>query len=274
MIEVAGIKFQKDYKIYYYDINNLELKHGDCCIVEIDRGIDLAKVIQMPKIIEKAKGSKPLPKVIRLATREDWNKVRENRAKGKAAFLFCKQKIKEQELSMKLVTTHYTIDGKKIIFYFTAEERVDFRQLVKDLVHHLKIRIELRQIGVRDEAKLCGGCGWCGRELCCGTFLKEFDSVQIKMAKEQNLILTPGKISGVCGRLMCCLAYEYPIYAKFRKQAPRCGTKVTTPKGIGTVQGIDVMREQIIVKLEGDAGSLSFPLKEVHSFSLVKGGKE
>jgi len=163
---------------------------------------------------------------------------------------------------MKLVTTHYTLDRGKIIFYFTAEERVDFRELVKDLVHHFKARIELRQIGVRDEAKLYGGCGWCGRELCCTTFLKEFDSVQIKMAKEQNLILTPGKISGVCGRLMCCLAYEYETYVKFRKKAPKYGAKVITQKGVGVVQDLNVLKEQVIVKLE-DNRCLPFSVEDV-----------
>jgi cell fate regulator YaaT (PSP1 superfamily) len=262
MIEVIGARFPKDFKIYQFDVGNLELHIGDWCVVEIDRGIDLAKVIEESKIIEKPKGGKSIHKVIRLATQEDWKKVERNKAKEKESFHFCLKKIKERDMVMKLVTVHYTLDGDKIIFYFTAEERVDFRELVKDLVRQFKTRIELRQIGVRDEAKLFGGCGWCGRELCCATFLKEFDSVQIKMAKEQNLILTPGKISGVCGRLMCCLAYEYDIYVDFRKKAPKCGTKVITKKGTGTVQELNVLKEQVIVKLE-DNRCIPFPLDEI-----------
>lgn len=261
-MEVIGAKFPKDFKIYHFNVENLELKSGDWCVVEIDRGVDLAKVVEGSKIIEKPKTGTLLPKVLRVATSEDWREVEKNKSKEKDAFQFCLKKIKEREIIMKLVTVHYTLDRGKIIFYFTAEERVDFRELVKDLVHHFKTRIELRQIGVRDEAKLYGGCGWCGRELCCATFLKEFDSVQIKMAKEQNLILTPGKISGVCGRLMCCLAYEYDIYAQFRKKAPKYGTKVITRKGVGVVQELNVLKEQVIVKFE-DNCCLPFNLTEI-----------
>lgn len=262
MIEVVEGKFLKDFKSYYLDIGTIEIRCGDWCVAEIDRGIDLARVVKNSKTIENPKGSKPIPKIIRLATQEDWKKVEENKKKQREFFNFCLKKIKERNMPMKLVTIHYTLDGKKIIFYFTAEERIDFRELVKDLVHHFKARIELRQIGVRDEAKLYSGCGWCGRELCCATFLKEFDSVQIKMAKEQNLILTPGKISGVCGRLMCCLAYEYSTYVKFREQAPKCGTKVITRNGAGIVHELNVLKEQVTVKLE-DSRCLSFPLEEI-----------
>ncbi|MEW6095434.1 MAG: stage 0 sporulation family protein [bacterium] len=262
MIEVVEVKFPKDFKSYYFDVGNLELEYGDWCVVEIDRGVDLAKVVKNPKIIENPKGNKSIPKVIRLTTQEDWKKVEENKKKEKDSFPFCLKKIKERDIPMKLVTVHYTLDGGKIIFYFTAEERVDFRELIKDLVHHFKARIELRQIGVRDEAKLYGGYGWCGRELCCATFLKEFDSVQIKMAKEQNLIITPGKISGVCGRLMCCLAYEYETYANFYKKAPKYGAKVITRQGTGIVQELNVLKEQVVVKLENNL-CLPFSLKDV-----------
>ncbi len=262
MIEVVEVKFLKDFKSYYLDVGTLELKCGDWCVAEIDRGIDLARVVKNSKIIENPKGSKSIHKILRFATQEDWKKVGENKKKARESLPFCLKKIKDHNITMKLVTLYYTLDGGKIIFYFTAEERVDFRELVKDLVHHFKTRIELRQIGVRDEAKLYSGCGWCGRELCCATFLKEFDSVQIKMAKEQNLILTPGKISGVCGRLMCCLAYEYSTYVKFRKQAPKQGTKVTTPTGVGVIQKLNVVKEQVIVKFE-DNSCLPFSLKDV-----------
>lgn len=261
MINVVGAKFQKDYKVYHLELEEIEVKCGDWCVAEIDREVDLAKIVEKAKLVEKLKG-KSIPKIIRLATPEDWKKVEANKKKEKVAGHFCLQKIKERNLPMKLVTTHYTLESGKIIFYFTSEERVDFRELVKDLVHHFRTRIELRQIGVRDEAKLYSGCGWCGRELCCNTFLKNFDSVQIKMAKEQNLILTPGKISGVCGRLMCCLAYEYETYAKFRKRVPKCGTKVSTKKGIGVIQELNALKEQVIVKFE-DNQCLPFPVEEI-----------
>lgn len=262
MIEVVNVRFPKDFKFYQFEVGNLEVKYNDWCVVEIDRGIDLGRVVGKPKIIETPKSDTPLPKILRLATLEDWRKVEENKKKEKSSLSFCKKKIQEHTLPMKLVTVHHTLDGGKVIFYFTAETRVDFRELVKDLVRHFKTRIELRQIGVRDEAKLYGGYGWCGRELCCATFLKEFDSIQIKMAKEQSLILTPGKISGICGRLMCCLSYEYEIYADFRRRAPKCGTRVITQKGPGVVQDFNVLKEQVIVKLENNM-CLPFPLEEI-----------
>lgn len=262
MINVIGAKFQKDVNIHYLDAEGIEVKCGDWCVVEIDRGIDLAKIVGQIKLIPKSK-DKHIPKIQRLATPQDWEKVEENKKREKEAGRFCQQKIKDHNLPMKLVTVHYTLEGEKIVFYFTSEERVDFRGLVKELVSHFKTRIELRQIGVRDEAKLYGSCcGWCGRELCCNSFLKSFESVQIKMAKEQNLILTPGKISGVCGRLMCCLAYEYETYAKFRKKVPKCGTKVTTKKGVGTIKELNALKEQVIVKFE-DNRWLPFSAEEI-----------
>lgn len=266
MIEAVRIKLLKDFKVYYMDIGTLDLHCGDWCVAEIDRGVELARVIEAPKTIEPPKSSKSILKVVRLADAQDWEKVEENKKKGKEAFHICLKKIQERDLNMKLADVHYTLDCGKIIFYFTAEERVDFRELVKDLVHHFKARIELRQIGVRDEAKLYSGCGWCGRELCCATFLKDFASVQVKMAKEQNLILTPGKISGVCGRLMCCMAYEYKTYADFRKKAPRRGTKVVTKKGHGAIHEINPIKEQVVVKLE-DGRSLPFSLNEIRIVS-------
>ncbi|MFH1563726.1 MAG: regulatory iron-sulfur-containing complex subunit RicT [Nitrospirota bacterium] len=270
MIKVVGVKLLKDFKVYYMNIGTIELHCGNWCIAEIDRGIELAKVTESPKTIEAPKDSKSILKMVRLADAEDWKKVEENNKKGKEAFHICLKKIQERDINMKLVDVHYTLDCGKIIFYFTAEERVDFRELVKDLVHHFKARIELRQIGVRDELKLYGGCGWCGREVCCATFLKGFESVQVKMAKEQNLILTPGKISGVCGRLMCCLAYEYKTYANFRKKAPRRGTKVITKKGPGVIHEINPLKEQVVVKLE-DGHCLPFLLNEIQLVSKEEG---
>ncbi len=262
MITVVEVKLIKDFKVYYMDTGTFDLHCGDWCVTEMDRRVELAKVTGSPKTIEVPKDCKSILTVVRLATQEDWKKVEQNKKKEKEAFHICSRKIQERDINMKLSDVHYTLNCGKIIFYFTAEERVDFRELVKDLVHHFKTKIELRQIGVRDEAKLYSGCGWCGRELCCATFLKEFESVQVKMAKEQNLILTSGKISGVCGRLMCCMAFEYKTYADFRKKAPRRGTKVTTQKGQGTIYEINPIKEQVVVKLE-DGYCQPFSLNEI-----------
>lgn len=266
MITVVRVKLIKDFKVYYMDTETMDLHYGDWCVAQTDRGIELARVTGPPKTIEPPKDSKSILKLVRLANEEDWKKVEENKKKGKEAFHICLKKIQQRDINMKLADVHYILDCGKIIFYFTAEERVDFRELVKDLVHQFKAKIELRQIGVRDEAKLYSGCGWCGRELCCATFLKEFESVQVKMAKEQNLILTPGKISGVCGRLMCCMAYEYKTYADFRKKAPRRGTKVVTKKGQGVIQEINPIKEQVVVKLE-DGHCSPFLLNEIRVVS-------
>ncbi|HAV43674.1 TPA: hypothetical protein DCX15_06675 [bacterium] len=213
MHEIVGVRFPKETKVYYYETDGLDLEREDFCVVQTDRGIDLAQVVDEAKVIEDDKMPKEaFPKVLRKATPSDLERVKKNEAEEERAYNICLKKIVDRDLPMKLVDTHHALDGSKITFFFTAEGRIDFRDLVKDLAHIFKTRIELRQIGVRDEAKMFGGVGSCGRLLCCTTFLDKFDTVSIKMAKDQNLILTPSKISGICGRLMCCLAFECPLY--------------------------------------------------------------
>lgn len=213
MHEIVGVRFSKETKVYYYETDGLNLEREDFCVVQIDRGTDLAQVVDEAKVIEGDKMPREaFPKVLRKATSSDLEQARKNEAEEERAYNVCLKKITDRDLPMKLVDTHYALDGSKITFFFTAEGRIDFRDLVKDLAHIFKTRIELRQIGVRDEAKMFGGFGSCGRPLCCTTFLDKFDTVSIKMAKDQNLILTPSKISGICGRLMCCLAFECPLY--------------------------------------------------------------
>ena len=249
MIEVIGVRFKKAGKIYYFGPNGIEIKKGQNVIVETARGIEFGEcVIGIRKISEEDIVA-PLKSVLRLATEEDINKHKENKAKETEAFEICLKKIEEHNLVMKLIDVEYTFDNNKVIFYFTAEGRVDFRELVKDLATIFKTRIELRQIGVRDEAKMIGGLGPCGRPLCCSTFLGDFASVSIKMAKEQSLSLNPTKISGICGRLMCCLNYEQSTYEEIRKELPRVGSVVETELGKGEVVGNNVLKELVRVKL-------------------------
>ena len=233
MYEVVGVRFKKAGKIYYFSPDNIELVKGQCAIVETSRGIEYGEVVVGPKLVPEEDIVSPLKKVIRRATEEDAQKVRENKAKEKEAFDICGEKIEEHKLPMKLVDVEYTFDNSKVIFYFTADGRVDFRELVKDLASIFRTRIELRQIGVRDEAKMIGGLGPCGRPLCCKSFLGEFEPVSIKMAKEQNLSLNPTKISGICGRLMCCLKYEQSHYEEVREHMPRLNSEIITPRGRG-----------------------------------------
>ncbi|NLT95138.1 MAG: stage 0 sporulation family protein [Clostridia bacterium] len=218
---VIGVRFKPAGKIYYFDPDNLEIKVNDKVIVETARGIEYGYVVIGPREISEEEIVPPLKKVLRIATPEDTEQVKANEAKEKDAFKICLEKIAEHNLPMKLIDVEYTFDNSKIIFFFTAEGRVDFRELVKDLAAIFRTRIELRQIGVRDEAKMLGGIGTCGRILCCHSFLGEFEPVSIKMAKEQNLSLNPAKISGICGRLMCCLKYENDVYAQCRKELDR-----------------------------------------------------
>lgn len=212
MVRVVGVRFRRAGKIYYFDPDGFNLAVGDKVLVETVRGIEYGEVVVAPKEVPEEQVVNPLKPVIRRATAEDAEVVKANAAREKEAFSICQQKIREHGLPMKLVGAEYTFDRSKLIFYFTSEGRVDFRQLVRDLAAVFRTRIELRQIGVRDEAKLLGGLGCCGRELCCASFLGEFDPVSIRMAKEQNLSLNPGKISGICGRLMCCLRFENDLY--------------------------------------------------------------
>ena len=226
MIKVVGVRFKKAGKIYYFDPDKKWINEGDSVIVETIRGIEYGQVVVGPKMVKDEDIVQPLKKVLRLATEEDIKCNQENKEKEKAAFDMCLKKIEEHELEMKLVDIEYTFDNNKVIFYFTADGRIDFRELVKDLASIFRTRIELRQIGVRDEAKMIGGLGPCGRPMCCSTFLGEFYPVSIKMAKEQKLSLNPAKISGICSRLMCCLNYEHEVYEENIKKLPDVGDRV------------------------------------------------
>jgi len=249
----------------FYQAGNLSLKEGDCVIVEHDRGLDYGVVVQPAcgRSCPKADPKEAPKRIIRLARDSDLKQIEDNRAKGKEAFNACLKKIAEHKLDMKLVKAEYSFDRSKILFYFTSDGRVDFRNLVKDLAKIFKARIELRQIGVRDEARLFGGYGSCGRELCCKKFLKDFEPVTIKMAKEEGLPLNPPKISGLCGRLMCCLSYEYETYRILSKGLPREGEHVNTPTGKGKVFSVNVFKRLVTVQLEdGTLVEVSYKEKE------------
>ncbi len=249
MATVAGIRFRKAGKVYYFDPTDVWPHPGDPVVVETVRGVELGETVTGAREIPDDKLIAPLKKVIRIATPDDVRRGEECAAKEKDAFAIGLNKIAAHELEMKLVDVEYTFDGSKLVFYFTANGRVDFRDLVKDLASVFKMRIELRQIGVRDEAKMLGGLGACGRSLCCGTFLSDFQPVSIRMAKDQNLSLNPTKISGQCGRLMCCLKYEQDFYEVTLKKLPRVGRDIMTPDGIGTVTEIAVIREKVKVRM-------------------------
>ena len=250
MIAVIGIRFRRAGKIYYFEPDDVTYEQGQHAIVETARGIEYGEVVIPNKEIDEAEVVQPLKKVIRLATAEDDEKYKQNKIKEKEAFFICKEKILKHKLDMKLIDVEYTFDNNKVLFYFTSYERVDFRDLVKELASIFKTRIELRQIGVRDETKMCGGIGICGRSLCCNTFLGDFQPVSIKMAKEQNLSLNPIKISGICGRLMCCLKYEQDCYVEIRDRLPVVGDTVITPDGKGEVLSVNVLREQVKVAVK------------------------
>ena len=252
---VVGVRFRNVGKIYYFNPKNYKVKVGDHVIVETARGVEYGRVVLEPRSVKEDEVVHPLKEVLRVATKEDEEHEAENRLKEKEAFKICKKKIREHGLEMKLIDAEYTFDNNKVLFYFTADGRIDFRQLVKDLASVFKTRIELRQIGVRDETKIRGGIGICGRPLCCHTYLSEFAPVSIKMAKEQNLSLNPTKISGVCGRLMCCLTNEEETYEMLNSQLPSVGDAVTTKDGLtGVVHSLSVLRRlvKVIVNLEND----------------------
>ncbi len=251
MRETVQLRLRGAGNIFHYYTNNTHPKVGDYVIVEVERGHDYAQVISEPALIKETDLDKPLKKIMRIATKEDVQRISENKKRIKHAFQTCSRKIKERKLEMKLIDAEYSFDRTKLIFYFTSEDRVDFRELVKDLAHIFKVRIELRQIGVRDEAKMLGGFGHCGRPLCCATFLKGFEPVTIRMAKEQNLPLNPSKISGCCGRLMCCLGYEYGSYRKYLKGLPKEGEKIKTKQGKGKVISVNALKRKVFVELEG-----------------------
>ncbi len=252
MKEVVGVRFKKPGKIYFFNPGYIQLQKGDKVIVETSSGEDIGEVAIKTRSLPDDKVPKPLKKVIRLASARDLKKEKELLEKEKKAFDICQKKIKEHKLKMNLVEVECKFDNSKMIFYFTADGRIDFRELVKDLAAIYKTRIELRQIGVRDEVRRIGGNGVCGRELCCCSFLNNFDIVSIKMAKEQSASLNPSKISGCCGRLMCCLKYEQDVYEEKIKKLPKVGSVVKTEDGEGTVTGIEVLKESVTVQLKKD----------------------
>ncbi len=255
MTKVIGVRFRKAGKVYYFSPGDNEIKNGDHVIVETARGVEYGYVVLGSHEVEDKKVVQPLKPVLRMASPEDEEIERTNKEKEKEAFRICLEKIKKHELEMKLIDTEYTFDNNKILFYFTADGRIDFRELVKDLASVFKTRIELRQIGVRDETKIRGGIGICGRPLCCSSYLSEFIPVSIKMAKEQNLSLNPSKISGVCGRLMCCLKYEEETYEELNSRLPNIGDYVTTDDGLkGEVHSVSILRQlvKVIVTVDGD----------------------
>ena len=251
MIKIIGVRFRNAGKIYYFDPKKLPIKKGDHVIVETARGIEYGSVVADAREVTDDQVVQPLKPVIRIANADDNARAQRNKEKEKEAFRICLEKIRKHKLEMKLIDTEYTFDNNKVLFYFTADGRIDFRELVKDLASVFKTRIELRQIGVRDETKVVGGVGICGRELCCHTFLSEFAPVSIKMAKEQNLSLTPTKISGVCGRLMCCLKNEEDTYEYLNSRLPGIGDRVIADDGLkGEVQSVNVLRQLVKVLVD------------------------
>ena len=255
MTKVIGVRFRQAGKIYFFSPGKLEIKPQDRVIVETARGVEFGKVVTGPKEVEDDKITQPLKSVIRIANEEDYKKEEKNREKEKEAFNICLEKIRKHGLEMKLIDAEYTFDNNKVLFYFTADGRIDFRELVKDLASVFKTRIELRQIGVRDETKIKGGIGICGRSLCCNTFLSEFVPVSIKMAKEQNLSLNPTKISGVCGRLMCCLKNEQDTYEYLNSKLPNVGDEVKTNTGVkGVVHEVSVLRQRVKLVVTDEKG--------------------
>lgn len=253
MVKVIGVRFRTAGKIYFFDPLKFDVKRGDHVIVETARGIEYGTVVGDPKEVEDDKVIQPLKPVLRVATARDTEQENANRQKEREAFKICLEKIKKHKLDMKLIDAEYTFDNNKVLFYFTADGRIDFRELVKDLASVFKTRIELRQIGVRDETKIMGGIGICGRTLCCHAHLSEFVPVSIKMAKEQNLSLNPTKISGMCGRLMCCLKHEEETYEYLNRKLPNVGDYVTTDDGLkGEVHSVNVLRQLVKVLIENN----------------------
>lgn len=273
MKKVVGVNFRENGRTYFFNPNSLELKIGDQVIVETKMGQEFGKIKILNREIDETKLKEPLKDVIKIATRNDIKHQEENiQEENKASDIF-KKKLKEYNLSMNLVETRYLFDNSKLIFYFTAENRVDFRELVKDLASIFRTRIELRQISIRDQVKLLGGNGICGLKLCCCSFLKEFDGVSIKMAKEQNLSLNTSKITGNCGRLMCCLKYEQNVYEEKMKKLPHIGAIVKTESGEGTVDGVEVLKEIITVKLKDEEGNTYKKKYNMQEITIIKDNK-
>ncbi|MCI8492508.1 MULTISPECIES: PSP1 domain-containing protein [Anaerotruncus] len=272
MAEIIGVRFKSVGKVYYFDPGDLTIEKGGHVIVETARGVECGEVAMGNRTIGDKEVVKPLKKVMRIATPEDLKCVSDNAAKEKHAFKVCEEKIARHKLNMKLVDVEFTFDNNKILFYFTADGRVDFRELVKDLASVFRTRIELRQIGVRDEAKMLGGIGICGRPFCCSTFLGEFQPVSIKMAKEQGLSLNPTKISGTCGRLMCCLKYEQAAYEDLLRTTPRVGSFVRTKEGRGTVIEVNLLTGMLKIAPEKDQAAAKFYHKD--EVRMIREGRE
>lgn len=269
LYDVVGVRFKKAGKVYYFDPNQFDISENEFVIVETVRGIEYGKVVITKKQVDENDVVLPLKKVIRIANENDRTIVEENKHAAKEAYQVCQQKVVEHNLDMKLVDVEYTFDRNKIIFYFTADGRIDFRELVKDLAAIFRTRIELRQIGVRDEAKMLGGIGPCGRMLCCSTFLGDFEPVSIKMAKDQNLSLNPAKISGLCGRLMCCLKYENDEYEAAKEQLPDLDQRIQTPHGAGRVIGLNILERLIQVELVDKERIVEYTLDELVNKGVV-----
>ena len=270
--EVVGIKFKKPGKIYFFDPAGLKLNLQDTVIADTANGEEFAKIAMANKLMPDEKIIEPLRKVLRVATKKDIRQNEENKQKEKEAFKIALDKIAKHKLPMKLIDVEYKFDRSKILFYFTADGRIDFRELVKDLASVFRTRIELRQIGVRDEVKRIGGNGVCGRELCCCTFLNNFETVSIKMAKEQNIALNPSKISGNCGRLMCCLKYEQDVYSEKLSRLPKVGALVKTESGEGTVESVEVLKEVLKVKIK-DGDDYTYKKFDAKDVKVIKDSK-
>lgn len=273
MTQVISVKFKQTGKSYYFDPENITYKKGQFVIVDTARGQEFGEVVAENSAVPDESVVKPLRKVIRIATQNDIRQGEENRRKEKEAFDFCEKSILNRGLDMKLVDVEYSFDRSKILFYFTSDDRVDFRDLVKDLAAQFHTRIELRQIGVRDEAKMLGGLGICGQPYCCSRFLDDFHPVSVKMAKEQGLSLNPTKISGCCGRLMCCLNYEQNCYEDLSKTTPRAGATVKTPQGMGTVISSSILEQYCKVKIDGSDALTTFDCKDVTPVKADKNKK-
>ena len=269
MENIVGVKFRKPGKIYFFDTNGLNIEKNQSVIAQTSLGDEFGTVVVCSKKINPEKIKGELKKIIRIATKEDIKNYDFYKSKESEAFNICEEKIKKHKLNMHLTEVEYKYDGSKILFYFTAEGRIDFRDLVKDLASVFRTRIELRQIGVRDEIRRIGGNGICGRELCCCSFLGNFDTVSIKMAKEQNIALNPSKISGSCGRLMCCLKYEQDVYEEKLKRLPKIGAIVQTPEGRGTVENIETLKEVVKVKLK-DGEDFYFKKYNANEIKIIK----
>lgn len=272
MADIIGVRFKAVGKIYYFDPVSFNVKKNDHVIVETSRGIEIGEVVFDKRKINDEEIVKPLKPIIRVANSKDMAQKNENKKKEKEAFNICLEKIAKHNLEMKLVEVEYAFDGSKVLFYFTADGRIDFRELVKDLATVFKTRIELRQIGVRDESKALGSYGICGRRICCSEFLGEFEPVSINMAKKQGLSLNPTKISGSCGRLMCCLKYEQEVYDDLLKVTPREGAVVNTPMGIGTVEFVSILKGIVKVKIETEKETV-YQDYHVDEIKIIKNGK-